>query len=139
MPRVSDHAGSPGSRAVAPGHVAFHHLHGVGTQDETLSRLNGWPMHSPVNASPRPSRAHCASRSRCGSVRLHRKGLAPYSLPVSRRFANVFALPQPGVDADPKHFQVVPELVLTGLALAASFDQFRRRARGTVGTSTPSD
>src|SRR5215831_15286016 len=34
--RVSDHAGSSGPRAVAPGHVAFHLMHGVGTQDETL-------------------------------------------------------------------------------------------------------
>src|SRR5215475_6389010 len=29
--RVSDYAGSSGPRGVAPGHVAFHHLHGVGT------------------------------------------------------------------------------------------------------------
>jgi len=33
--RVSDHAGSSGPRAGAPGHVAFHLVHGVGTQDET--------------------------------------------------------------------------------------------------------
>src|SRR5262245_37586795 len=55
--RVSDHAGSSGPRALSSGHVAFLLVDGVGTQDETLSRLNGWPMHSPVNASPRPSRA----------------------------------------------------------------------------------
>jgi len=29
-------------------------MHGVGTQNETLSRLNGWPMRSLSNASPSP-------------------------------------------------------------------------------------
>jgi hypothetical protein len=50
---------TPGRPALAMtlGCVAFHHMHGVGTQDRTLSRLNGWPMHPPVNASPCPSRA----------------------------------------------------------------------------------
>jgi hypothetical protein len=47
----------PGARADAPECVAFHHMHGVGTQNRKLSRLNGWPMPTPVNASPRPSRA----------------------------------------------------------------------------------
>ena len=55
--RVYDHVGSSGARNDALGCVAFHHMHGVGTQDKTLSRLDGWPMRSPVNASPRPSRA----------------------------------------------------------------------------------
>ena len=49
--------GRPGARADAPEYVAFHHMHGVGTQNRKLSRLNGWPMRTPVNASPRPSRA----------------------------------------------------------------------------------
>jgi hypothetical protein len=80
--------GRPDARAVAPGHIAFHLMHGVGTQNKTLSRLNGWPVHSPVNASPRPSRtaAHdsgpmwIATPSSQGTCTL-------YSLPVSRRFA----------------------------------------------------
>src|SRR6476661_4037274 len=63
-------------------------MHGVGTQDRTLSRLDGWPMRSPVNASPRPSRATAhdlgpmwiATPSSQGTFTL-------YSLPVSRRFA----------------------------------------------------
>jgi len=49
--------GHPDARDDALGCVAFHHLHGVGTQNRKLSRLNGWPMRPPVNASPRPSRA----------------------------------------------------------------------------------
>ena len=47
----------PGARDDTPGCVAFRHMHGVGTQNRTLSRLDGWPMRSPVNASPKPSRA----------------------------------------------------------------------------------
>src|SRR5258708_9597391 len=48
--------GRPNARDDAPRRVAFHDLHGVGTQNRKLSRLNGWPMRSPVNASLRPSR-----------------------------------------------------------------------------------
>ena len=56
MPGSLTTPGRPGARADAPGCIAFHNMHGVGTRDRTLSRLNGWPMRSPVNASPRPSR-----------------------------------------------------------------------------------
>ena len=48
--------GHPGARADAPEYLAFHHMHGVGTQNRN-SRLNGWPTRTPVNASPRPSHA----------------------------------------------------------------------------------
>ncbi len=57
MPGSLTTPGCSTTRAFAAGRLAFHLMHGVGTQDRTLSRLNGWPMHSPVNASPRPSRA----------------------------------------------------------------------------------
>jgi len=56
----------PGSKTT-PGHmdtrvdvsicVAFHNVQSVGTQDNALSRLDGWPMHSSTDASPTPSRA----------------------------------------------------------------------------------
>jgi hypothetical protein len=42
-----------------------------------LSRLNGWPVRSPVNASPMPSWALRMTRGRCGSLLLHRDGRAP--------------------------------------------------------------
>jgi hypothetical protein len=57
MPGSLTTPGRQGARAVAPEYVAFHHMHGVGTQNRKLSRLNGWSMRTPVNASPRPSRA----------------------------------------------------------------------------------
>ena len=51
-----------------------------------LSRLNGWPMRSPVNASPKPSRAPAHDS---GPMRLATPSswgtCTPYSLPVSRR------------------------------------------------------
>ena len=77
MPGSLTTPGRPGARAIAPEYVAFHHMHGVGTQNRKLSRLNGWPMRTPVNASPRPSRATAHDSGRCGSLHLHRKGLAP--------------------------------------------------------------
>src|SRR5262245_37132425 len=91
MPGSLTTPGRPGARADAPGCIAFHNMHGVGTRDRTLSRLNGWPMRSPVNASPRPSRttAHdsgpmwIAIPSSQGTCTL-------YSSPVSRRFAYFF-------------------------------------------------
>src|SRR6478672_4044069 len=91
MPGSLTTPGRPGARDDAPGCVAFRHLHGVGTQNRTLSRLNGWPMRPPVNASPRPSRATAhdwgpmwiATPSSQGTCTL-------YSLPVSRRFAYRF-------------------------------------------------
>ena len=57
MPGSLTTPGRPGARDDAPGCVAFRLMHGVGTQNRTLSRLDGWPMHPPVNASPKPSRA----------------------------------------------------------------------------------
>ena len=57
MPGSLTTPGRPGARDDAPGCVAFRQMHGVGTQNRNLSRLNGWPMRSPVNASPKPSRA----------------------------------------------------------------------------------
>ena len=50
--RVFDHAGAMGARAIAPARVAFRVIKHVGLRIEDFSRLNGWPMRSPVNASP---------------------------------------------------------------------------------------
>ena len=42
-----------------------------------LSRLNGWPARSPADAPPTSSRMSATARGRCGSLHLHRNGLAP--------------------------------------------------------------
>ena|ERR1700730_1872517 len=65
MPVSLTTPGPPGARAAAdaPEYVAFHHMHGVGTQNRKLSRLNAWPTRTPVNASPRPSRATAHDKS----------------------------------------------------------------------------
>jgi hypothetical protein len=53
-----------------------------------LSRLNGWPMRTPVNASPRPSRATAHdSGPMCIATPSSQGTCTLYSLPVSRRFA----------------------------------------------------
>ena len=90
MPGSLTTPGRPDARDGAPGRVAFRKMHCVGTQNRKLSRLNGWPMRPPVNASPRPSRAPAhdsgpmwiATPSSQGTFTL-------YPLPVSRRFAYV--------------------------------------------------
>lgn len=45
-----------GARDIAPLRVAFRSVDSVGSRENILSRLNGWPMHSPADASPTPSR-----------------------------------------------------------------------------------
>src|SRR5262245_21317756 len=88
MPGSLTTPGHPGARDDAPGCVAFHHMHGVGTQDRTLSRLNGWPMRSPVNASPRSSRATAHDSGPMWIAIPSSQGTCTlYSSPVSRRFA----------------------------------------------------
>jgi hypothetical protein len=78
--------GRPSARAGAPGHVAFHSKHSVGVPEVLFSRLNTQPMRTPVNASPKPSRA---SAHDSGTVWFATPSLeetcTPYSLPVSRR------------------------------------------------------
>jgi len=45
-----------------------------------FSRLNGWPMRSPADASPTSDGCQCTGRGRCGALLLHRSGLAPPTL-----------------------------------------------------------
>src|ERR1700676_2899480 len=49
----------------------------VGTRDNTLSRLNGWPMRSPADASLQYSRIATHGAGRRGSLVLRRIGLSP--------------------------------------------------------------
>ena len=94
MPGSLTTPGRPGARAVAPECVAFHHMHGVGTQNRKLSRLNGWPMRIPVNASQRPSRATAHDSGPMWIATPSSQGTCTlYSLPVSRRFAYVVRCP----------------------------------------------
>jgi hypothetical protein len=91
MPGSLTTPGRPGARDDAPECVAFRHLHGVGTQNRNLSRLNGWPMRPPVNASPRPSRATAHDSGPMWiATPSSQETCTLYSLPVSRRFADVF-------------------------------------------------
>src|SRR5712671_4111656 len=83
----------PGARDDAPGCVAFRQMHGFGTQNRNLSRLNGWPMRPPVNASPKPSRAtaHDSGPMWIANPSSY-ETCTLYSLPVSRRFAYLFQI-----------------------------------------------
>ena len=56
MPGSTTTPGHMDTRAVVPIRVAFHQENGVGARVVGLSRLNGWPAHTPTDASPVPSR-----------------------------------------------------------------------------------
>src|SRR5215468_3327407 len=84
MPGSPTTPGHMSARAVAPIRVAFHTCDSVGPRDVPLSRLNGWPMHSPTDASPVPSQepAHGSGPMRFATPSSWRTFTA-YSLPVS--------------------------------------------------------
>src|SRR6516225_7094997 len=74
MHRVSDCAGSEDGLPIAPTSVwPSASLNRVGTPEDLISQLDGWPACAPVNASPAPLpvRAHDS-----GSGRL--AGSSPY-------------------------------------------------------------
>jgi hypothetical protein len=56
MPGSSTTPGRTSACDDAPMRVAFRESDSVGTQIESLTRLNGWPARTPVNASRRTSR-----------------------------------------------------------------------------------
>ena len=86
MPGSPTAPGRPGARNGAPGRIAFHKPNGVGTQIDVASRLNGWPMRSPTDASPPPSRVtpHGSGPMRFATPS-SQWTCTTYSLPASRR------------------------------------------------------
>ncbi len=82
MPGSLTTPGRLGTRAGAPVRVAFRHGYGVGARDQILSRLNGWPMQSPTDASPPPSRTTA-----------HGSGPMWIATPSSQRTFNVYSWP----------------------------------------------
>ena len=57
MPGSTTTPGHMDARAVVPIRVAFRQENGVGAREIGLSRLDGWPAHTPADASPVPLRA----------------------------------------------------------------------------------
>ncbi len=89
MPGSLTTPGRSGTRAGAPARVAFRHDYSVGARNHVfLSRLNGWPMRSPTDASPPPSRTttHGSGPMWIATPSSQRTSTV-YSLPVSRRTA----------------------------------------------------
>ena len=86
MPGSLTTPGRSGTRVNALARVAFRHGYGVGARDQILSRLNGWPMQSPTDASPPPSRTttHGSGPMWIATPSSQRTSTV-YSLPVSRR------------------------------------------------------
>jgi hypothetical protein len=94
MPGSSTTPGHMDTRAVVPIRFAFRLQNGVGARNEGLSRLNGWPMHTPADASPAPSQvpAHGSGPMRFATPSSWRTFTA-YSLPVSPAHSAVPPIP----------------------------------------------
>ena len=82
MPGSSTTPGHTDTRAVVPIRIAFRQQNGVGARNEGLSRLNDWPMHTPADASPAPSR-----------VPAHGSGPMRFATPSSWRTFTAYSLP----------------------------------------------
>jgi len=87
---------------IVPSRVAFRRQNGVGDRDESLSRLNGWPMHSLPTLRPYPRGHRRTARGRCGSLLLHRSGLSP---PTPCRFKAAHSV-APSADRPEAHKRV---------------------------------
>src|ERR1700720_1571652 len=83
MPGSQTTPGPTGARNNAPADFAFRQVNNVGTR---ISRLNGWPIRSPTDASPTSSRtpAH-GSEATWIATFSSQWTFTTYSLPVSRR------------------------------------------------------
>ncbi len=86
MPGSTTTPGYAGARDSAPAHFAFRSVDSVGARKIILSRLNGWPMLSPTDASPMSSRtpAHGSGPTWIATPS-SQWTCTTYSLPVSRR------------------------------------------------------
>jgi hypothetical protein len=102
MPGSLTTPGRPGARADAPRCVAFHHLHGVGTQNRNF-RGSMAGLCAPLSTLRRgPHGQLRMTRGRCGSLLLHRKGLAPSTpcrSPGASQMLSGMPLPAQPVDA----------------------------------------
>ena len=86
MPGSSTTPGRMGACDSAPVRVAFRESDDVGTRIEFLSRLNGWPACTPVNASRRTSRYAAHNSGPVWFAMPSLQGTCTLcSLPVSRR------------------------------------------------------
>jgi hypothetical protein len=92
MPVSTPTPGRLAARDIAPIRIAFRQRNDVGARERVLSRLNGWPVRSRVNASLMPSRAAAHDSGSMRSLLLHRDGLAsstPCRSPGALRFRRI--------------------------------------------------
>jgi hypothetical protein len=78
MPGSSITPGQTGARDIAPVRVAFRHENSVGTRDNSSFAAQWLAYAHPLpTLHPRPHGRRRTARGRCGSLLLHRSGLAP--------------------------------------------------------------
>src|SRR5208337_3119183 len=103
MPGSSTTPGWAAARTNAPVHVAFRDSDHVGARNYLLSRLNGWPMHSPVNASSASSR-----------IPTHDSGPMRLATPSSQRTFTAYSLPVSTGAPEIKNFDEAPFVRILG-------------------------
>ena len=136
MPGSPTTPGRPGARDDAPVRVAFRLRNSVGTRDMNLSRLNGWPMRSPADASPPPSRTTTA---RLGAdvdrYSFMRRTCTVYSLPVSRRTAKDSGHYRTTLSKSANHCQIRKRTIIrhcTGFKCVLCHPRDRRSRHGST-------
>jgi len=78
MPGSPTTPGRPSARVGALGHFAFHYTDSVGTRDQFSIAAQWLALHVPLPTLRRHPRGCLRTAwGRCGSLLLHRSGLAP--------------------------------------------------------------
>jgi hypothetical protein len=78
MPRSATTPGRPGTRVSVPFRVAFHSVKSVGARDEVIFAVQRLGLCAPLSTLRRCPHGHLRmTRGQCGSLLLHRGGLAP--------------------------------------------------------------
>jgi hypothetical protein len=114
MPGSLTTPGRPGARADAPEYVAFRHMHGVGTQNRNF-RGSMAGLRAPLSTLRRgPHGQPRMTRGRCGSLLLHRKGLAPSTPCRSPGASHMFSgVPPIAAGSEPcQHLRSAPKAAL---------------------------
>ena len=106
MPVSKTTPGRLGARVIAPIRVAFRQRNDVGSQDEGTfaAQWLAYALHGTLRRCPRGQLR--MTRGRCGSLLLHRDGLAP-STPC-RSPGALRSSPESGLKSDLDQFRFVP-------------------------------
>ena len=137
MPSSPTTPGRAGTRVGVPVRIAFRNTQNVGARHFRGSIA--WPARSPETLRRHPRGSRRMTWGRCGSLRLHRKGLAP-STPCRSPGARMLTWPgwRALVAEIPRARRTVP-IPVVSLSGARRHDGVRRSRRRAAGWGAPLD